>query len=444
MTQTQSQSHAAPQTDRRTMRRVAASVLIGTTVEWYDFIIYGSAAALVFGPLYFPGESTTVQTLLSFSTFAVGFGARPLGGIILGHVGDRIGRKRVLFLSLMMMGLATFLIGVLPTYASIGIAAPLILVLLRLIQGFGVGGEWGGAVLTAVEFASPARRGLFGALPQMGVPLGLFSATGVFFIFRQLPEDEFMSWGWRVPFLFSIVLVGIGLFVRSKLDETPAFQQVKERDDVKVVPMLSALKRYPRQILLATGSMISTGAYFYVVNTYALNYAKETGAQTGGAMLAAVLISALAAAIGLPVFGAYAQRTGRRKIILVGLAAMTVWIFPTFVAIDSGNVVLLVLAYVVGALLFSVSYGPQATFITELFDASVRFTASSLSFQVGVLLGGAIAPIVATSLFASTGTSVSIAGYVAALSALSFVCVAAVSHADRARGSQDMGGTEQS
>lgn len=428
--------------DARMRRRVAASVLIGTTVEWYDFILYGSAAALVFGPLYFPNESTTVQTLLSFSTFAVGFGARPLGGVILGHLGDRLGRKRVLFLSLMMMGVATLVIGILPTYASIGIAAPLTLVLLRLIQGFGVGGEWGGAALTAVEFASPEKRGLFGALPQMGVPLGLFSATGVFFIFRQLPEDDFMTWGWRVPFLLSVVLVGIGLFIRGRLSDTPAFKNVQVRDEVEAVPIVAAFKRYPRQILLATGSMISTGCYFYVVNTYALTYAKETGNQTSGAMLIAVLVSALAAAVALPVFGAHGQRWGRRRTILWGLAGMTGWIFVTFLAIDSGSLVVLIGAYVIGAVLFAVSYGPQSTFITELFDARVRFTASSVSFQMGVLLGGAIAPIVSASLFASTGTSMSIALYVAAMAVLSFVCVAAVTHTDRARGSADMGGLQ--
>jgi MHS family shikimate/dehydroshikimate transporter-like MFS transporter len=435
---------AHPQADARTMRRVAASVLIGTTVEWYDFILYGSAAALVFGPLFFPGESPTVQTLLSFSTFAVGFFARPLGGIILGHVGDRIGRKRVLFLSLMMMGVATFLVGVMPTYDQIGIVAPLALVLLRLVQGFGVGGEWGGAVLTSVEFATPEKRGLFGSLPQMGVPLGLFLATTVFFLFRQLPEDDFMSWGWRIPFLFSIVLVGVGLYIRSRLTDTPTFTAVKENDEVHKVPIASALRRYPRQIALATGSMISTGAYFYVVNTYALSYAKETETQTSTAMLLAVLVSALVAACALPIFGIWGQRYGRRRMIILGLGAMTVWIFPTFLAINSGNPVLLVLAYVVGAFFFSVSYGPQSTFITELFDARVRFTASSLSFQVGVLLGGAIAPIIATSLLAATGTSMSIAAYVAALSLLSMVCVAAVSDADRTEGSADMGGVGSS
>lgn len=435
-------SVTAVQGDRRTMRRVAASVMIGTTIEWYDFILYGSAAALVFGPLYFPSGNVTVQTLLSFSTFAVGFGARPLGGLILGHIGDRVGRKAVLFLSLTMMGVATFLIGLLPTHASIGIAAPLILVLLRLVQGFGVGGEWGGAVLTAVEQASPRTRGFYGALPQMGVPLGLLTATSVFFAFRQMPEDDFMSWGWRVPFLFSIVLVIIGLFVRSKLEDTPAFQSVKAKDEVRKVPVLVAIKTYPKQILLATGSMISTGAYFYGVNTFALAYASTSGKQTSSAMLLAVLASAVAAAAAIPIFGAYGQRRGRRITIVAGLGAMTLWIFPTFMAIDSGNMLLLVLAYVVGALFFAVSYGPQATFIAELFDASVRFTAASVSFQMGVLIGGALTPIVATSLVGATGTSFSVAAYISALSVLSLVCVLSISRRDRERGAADIGGVE--
>jgi MHS family shikimate/dehydroshikimate transporter-like MFS transporter len=420
------------------MRRVAASVLIGTTIEWYDFILYGSAAALVLGPLFFPGDDPVASTLLAFSTFAVGFFARPLGGIVLGHFGDRVGRKQMLVLSLSMMGVATFLMGLLPTYDSIGVAAPILLVLLRLVQGFGVGGEWGGAVLTAVEHAGPARRGFFGSLPQVGVPAGLFLATTAFFLVSQLPEESFLSWGWRVPFLISIVLVAVGIYIRFSIGDTPVFAEIKRNRRAARLPLLEAVRRYPRQIVLATGSMISTGAYFYVVNTYALAYAKSTTAQSGNAMLVAVLVSAVVAVVAMPLFGALAQRRGRRVMIIAGLGAMTVWIFPTFAAVDSGNPVLLVLAYVVGAIVFAVSYGPQATFITELFDATVRFSASTVSFQLGVLLGGAIAPLIATALVASTGTSMAVAGYVAVLSVLSLVCVALVSQRDITRGSEDM------
>ncbi|WP_232668201.1 MFS transporter [Pseudonocardia sp. TRM90224] len=425
------------------MRRVAASVLIGTTIEWYDFILYGSAAALVLGPLYFPGNDPVASTLFAFSTFAVGFLARPLGGIVLGHFGDRVGRKQMLVLSLSMMGVATFLMGLLPTYETIGVAAPILLVLLRLVQGFGVGGEWGGAVLTAVEHASPARRGFFGSLPQVGVPAGLFLATSAFFLVSQLPEAAFLSWGWRVPFLISIVLVGVGLYVRFTIGDTPVFEEVKRSKRAARVPLLDAVRNYPRQVLLATGSMISTGAYFYGVNTYALAYVKSTKVQTGNAMLVAVLVSAVVAVVAMPWFGALAQRRGRRTMIITGLAAMTIWIFPTFAAIDSGNPVLLVLAYVVGALFFSVSYGPQATFITELFDATVRFSASTVSFQLGVLLGGAVTPIVATALVARWGTSIAVAAYIAILSIVSLVCVAAVSQRDVASGSADMDGVRE-
>ena len=433
MTGTSTQAQASP----ATMRRVALSVLIGTTIEWYDFILYGSAAALVLGPLFFPGGDPVASTLLAFSTFAVGFAARPLGGVVLGHFGDRVGRKKMLVLSLSMMGVATALMGLLPTYSSIGVAAPILLVTLRLVQGFGVGGEWGGAVLTAVEYASPSKRGFYGSLPQVGVPAGLFLASGAFFLVSLLPEEDLLSWGWRIPFVVSIVLVGVGLFIRTRLADTPVFAGLGEDRRAKV-PVVDALRRYPRQILLATGSMISTGAYFYIVNTYALSYAKTSGTQSGGAMLGAVLIAALVAVATLPFFGGLAQRRGRRTMIVVGLAAMAVWIFPTFAAIDSGNVVALIAAYVVGAVLFAVSYGPQATFITELFDASVRFSASSTSFQIGVLLGGGIAPIVATALVAGTGTSLSVAGYVAALSLLSLACVLLVRPTDIALGSRDL------
>ncbi|MQA04187.1 MAG: MFS transporter [Streptosporangiales bacterium] len=422
------------------MRRVAASVLIGTTIEWYDFILYGSAAALVLGPLYFPSSDPVASTLLAFSTFAVGFFARPLGGIVLGHFGDRVGRKKMLVLSLSMMGVATFLMGALPTYATIGVAAPIILVLLRLVQGFGVGGEWGGAVLTAVEYSSPGRRGFYGSLPQIGVPAGLFLATGAFFLVAQMPEQAFLSWGWRIPFLVSIVLVVIGMIVRFTLTETPVFERVTQGREVVRVPLVEAFRTYPKQVLLATGSMISTGAYFYVVNTYSLSYAASTEVMSRSVMLVAVLLSAVVAVFALPFFGALAQRHGRRRLILIGLAGMCVWIFPTFLAIDSGIVPLVVLAYLVGAVLFSVSYGPQATFITELFDARVRFSASSTSFQLGVLLGGAVAPLVAASLVAATGTSMSVAVYVAAVSLVSLFSVLLVSQRDLARGSRDMDG----
>lgn len=426
--------------DQKTMRRVGFSVVTGTTIEWYDFQIYGLAAAVVLPQLFFPGSDPVAGTLLAFSTFAVGFAARPLGGVIIGHFGDRVGRKKMLVVSLTMMGVATFIIGLLPSYDQIGVFAPVLLVLLRLIQGIGIGGEWGGAVLTAVEYASPAKRGFYGSLPQVGVPAGLFLATLVFLGVSQLPEEQFLSWGWRVPFLISIVLVLIGLYIRFKLDETPSFAQVKERKAVARLPIIDAFRGYPRMILLATGSMISTGAYFYIVNTYAISYATTVGTLTRTEVLAAVLTAAVVTAIALPYFGGLAQRFGRRRMIMAGLLAMLVWIFPTMASIDNGNLALVLGAYSIGAVLFSISYGPQATFIAELFPARVRFTAASTSFQLGVLLGGAVAPIVATSLVAATGSVYSVAAYVAALSLVSFLSVLAVTSRDLAHGSRDLGG----
>jgi MFS transporter, MHS family, shikimate and dehydroshikimate transport protein len=423
---------------RPPMRRVALSVLIGTTIEWYDFQLYGIAAALVIAPLYFPSADPLAGTLLAFSTFAIGFGARPIGGIVLGHFGDRIGRKKMLVLSLTMMGVATFLMGALPTYAQIGVWAPVIMVLLRLVQGFGVGGEWGGAVLTAVEYASPRKRGFYGSLPQIGVPAGLVLSTLAFLLVSQLPEEQFMSWGWRIPFLISIVLVVVGLVVRMKLSETPVFDKVRERKEEQRAPLVTAIREYPVQILLAIGSMVSTGAYYYVVNAYALSYATSAKTMDRASLLTAVMISGVVAMAALPYFGSMSERFGRRRMILIGLAAMAVWIYPTILAVESGNMAAVVGAYVVGAVLFSVSYGPQATFIVEMFDARVRFSASSTSFQLGVLLGGALAPIIAAALVRSTGTVVAVAVYVCVLSLVSLACVLGVSRAALARGSADL------
>lgn len=429
-------TEAAP---RPPMRRVALAVLVGTSIEWYDFYIYGLSAALVFAPLFFPNADPVVGTLLAFSTFAVGFGARPIGGIVMGHFGDRLGRRKMLVLSLTMMGIATFIIGLLPTYDQIGIWAPILLIVMRLLQGFGVGGEWGGAVLTAVEHATPEKRGLYGSLPQMGVPAGLVLSSGAFLAVSQLSEEQFLSWGWRIPFLISIVLVMVGLFIRLKLTETPTFERVKQTQTEVKIPLITALKTYPKQIVLAVGSMVSTGGYFYIVNTYAINYATTVGTFTRNQMLIAVLVAAVVALVALPYFGAASERYGRRRMILIGLAAMAVWIYPTFLAVDSGNLAVLVLVYAVGAVFFSVSYGPQSTFIVELFDARVRFSAASTSFQMGVLLGGALAPIIATALVAASGTSMSVAAYVTVLSAISFISVLAVTRGAIERGSADMG-----
>lgn len=424
--------------DRPALRRVAGSVLVGTTIEWYDFQIYGASAALVFAPLFFSGADPALATILSFATFAVGFLARPLGGVVMGHFGDRIGRKKVLVLALLLMGAATFLVGVLPTSAQIGVWAPILLVLLRLIQGFGVGGEWGGAVLTAVEYAPKNRRGFYGSMPQVGVPAGLLLATAVMFGTKALTGDQFLVWGWRIPFLLSIALVAVGLYIRTALEETPAFARVKQQNTAVKIPMVDAFKNYPRQIILAAGSMISTGAYFYILNTYSLTYADQFDLLSGNLMLGAVMVSALVAVIFIPIFGQLSEKFGRRRILMVGITGMGVWVFVAFAAIDTGNFWITTGALAVGAFMLSISYGPQATFIAEPFDARVRYSAASIAFQIGVLLGGAIAPMVAAKLVRATGGSFAVAVYIAALSVISLISVYFVRDTDLDEGSRDM------
>ncbi|OZC63539.1 MFS transporter [Rhodococcus sp. 15-725-2-2b] len=395
------------------MRRVAASVLLGTTIEWYDFMLYGAAAATVFGPLFFPSADPTAAVLLSFSTFAVGFAARPLGGVIFGHFGDRVGRKKMLVISLTMMGIATVLMGLIPSHASIGVWAPIILVTLRVIQGFGVGGEWGGAVLTAIEHAPPGKRALFGSLPQVGVPAGLFLSTVAFLGVSQLPEDQFLSWGWRIPFIASAVLVAVGMYIRLNLEETPAFEKIDNDKDRVKVPALAAIKQYPRQIVLTVLAVMGSGVYFYSITTYSLSYATSSDHLTRNEMLVALLTSALVMVVALPFAGMLAERFGRQPMVKWGLLLLAIWIFPIFGAINTGSLILTTLAFVVHAVVFSVSYGALSTFVAERFAPQVRFSAASITFQIGVLLGGAIAPLISTALTEATGSVLAVCIYAA-------------------------------
>lgn len=404
--------------------RVAVASFIGTTVEFYDFLIYGTAAALVFPKLFFPQASPAAGVLLSFATFGVGFIARPLGGIVFGHFGDRIGRKRMLVYSLVGMGVSTVLIGVLPTYAQIGLAAPLLLTLLRLCQGFAVGGEWGGATLMAVEHASAGRRGFYGAFPQMGAPAGTASATLAFFLVSQLPDDQFLAWGWRLPFLFSAVLIVIGLVIRLQLTESPEFVAVVADAAVTRMPVVAAFRRHWRQIVLVAGAYLSQGVFAYICVAYLVSYATMAAGINRTAALFGVFVAALVAVVAYPVFGAWSDSVGRKRLFLVGVVLMALSVFPVFAMIDTGSPVLFGVALV---LVFGLAMAPAAgvtgALFSLVFDTDVRYSGVSIGYTLSQVVGSAFAPTIAAALYASTHSSDAIAWYLIAVSVISVVSV---------------------
>jgi MHS family shikimate/dehydroshikimate transporter-like MFS transporter len=381
------------------VRLVAFASLIGTTIEWYDFFLYGTAAALVFNRLYFPTFDPRMGTLAAFGTYTVGFVARPIGGAIIGHYGDKVGRKSMLVLTLLIMGVATFAIGLLPTYDQIGPWAPVALVVLRLAQGFGVGGEWGGAVLMAVEHAPHGRRGFYGSWPQIGVPAGLLLSTAVFARFARLPEDQFLSWGWRVPFLVSILLVAVGLLIRVRIVESPAFARVKETRTEVHQPILTVWREHRREVLLAMGARLAENGAFYVYTVFSLVYATQKVGLPRQTVLTGILIASACALVSIPVCGALSDRFGRRPVYLFGACMTALFAYPLFVLLDSGSTPLVWLALVT-ALVFAHSpmYGPQAAFLAELFGTRVRYSGASLGAQLSSVIAGGLSPFIATAL----------------------------------------------
>jgi len=373
--------------------------LIGTTIEWYDFFLYGTAAALVFNRLYFPTFDPLAGTLAAFGTYTVGFVARPIGGIIIGHYGDRIGRKSMLILTLVIMGVATFGIGLLPTYAQIGPWAAVALVVLRLAQGFGVGGEWGGAVLMAVEHAPAGRRGFYGSWPQIGVPAGLLLSTAVFAQFARLPEEQFLSWGWRVPFLLSILLVGVGLIIRVRILETPAFARLKEAGTEAKRPIVEVLFNHPKEVLLAMGARLAENGAFYIYTVFVLVYGTQKVGIARETVLNGILIAAACALVAIPLCGALSDRLGRRPVYLFGACVTGLFAYPLFWLLDTGSTPLVWLALVV-ALVFGHApmYGPQAAFLSELFGTRVRYSGASLGSQLSSVVAGGLSPFIATAL----------------------------------------------
>ena len=414
--------------NEKNMRKVAGTALAGTSIEWYDFFIYGTAAALIFPTAFFPADMpATVALIASFSTFAVGFIARPLGGIIFGHYGDRVGRKQTLVAALLNMGGGTTLIGLLPTYETIGIFAPLLLVLLRFIQGLAIGGQWGGAMLLVTESAPSNRRGYYGAFAQAGAPMGVILANLAFLaIGATMSDDAFLSWGWRLPFLASVILIGISMYVQLHLEETPAFKELeaiklrkRAEGSIKAVsevvdpsevnldrsPILEALRIYPMRIALAAGAFISIQVTFYILIAFVVAYGtNESGlGLPRSTMLSAVLIASVVQLAVQFQAASYSDRHGRRGVYLAGAALLGIWAFALFPLIDTGNFFLIVIAISGGLSFMAMQYGPQAAFYTELFSTQVRYSGASLGYQIGAILGGAFAPTIAVLLWKEFG-----------------------------------------
>ena len=413
------------------IRKVALTSLSGTSIEWYDFFLYGAAAGLVFPKLFFGEVDATTALILSYMTFAAGFIARPVGGIIFGHFGDIVGRKKTLVIALMLMGVSSTLIGFLPTYETIGIAAPILLTFLRFCQGIAIGGQWGGAMLLVTESAPSNRRGYYGAYAQAGAPMGVILANIAFISVSLLTtEESFLTWGWRIPFIISFVLVIISMYIQLKLEDTKAFKELeaaKESDEdgskvIKTSPILEALKRYPKRISLAAGAFLSVQVTFYILVAFVLAYGVETTDLSRNDLLTAVLIGS---AIMVPTqffFSDYSDKKGRKGIFMAGALLTAIWAFFLFPLIDSGNFYLVILGVTGGLSFLGMMYGPQAAFFAELFTTEVRYSGASLGYQIGAIIGGSFAPTIATLLWTSYDIFwVSV--YIAAASIASLVSV---------------------
>jgi len=406
-------------------RKIVAASAFGTIIEWYDFFVYGTAAALVFGRLFFPVSDPTVSTLAGLSVYAVGYVARPLGGIIFGHFGDRVGRKSMLVLSMVLMGFGTFLVGVLPTYEQIGILAPVLLVLLRLLQAVGLGGEWGGAVLLVSESAPAQRRGLFGSFVQLGNPTGRLIATGVFALAARLPEGDFLSWGWRIPFLASALLIVVGLVIRFQIDETPEFQKLREGKRTAKMPVVEALSKYRRETTIAVGLKLTEVAWVGILTVFAVTYLTQQLGMQRSVVLDAVTLATLIELFVMPLAGWLSDTIGRRKIYLVGTVFGILLAFPIFWLFETRDVTIVTWSIVAGICLCqAVVFALHASFMPELFGTNVRYSGISLGFQLGAAIGGGLTPVVAAAIVAwSGGATWPVSLMLVTLGVLTFIAV---------------------
>lgn len=397
--------------------------LVGTTIEWYDFFLYGTAAALVFGHVFFPQADPLTGTLLSFGTYAVGFVARPIGGIVFGHYGDRIGRKKLLMLSLIMMGAATVLIGLLPGYDRIGIWAPVGLIVLRLVQGFAVGGEWGGAVLMAAEHGNAARRGFWASWPQAGVAAGNLLAAGALALMARLQSDaDFLSWGWRIPFLASVLLVVVGWYIRNRVAESSTFEEaLAESEAPPRLPALDVLRERPKAVVLGAGLRVGENISYYILTAFSLTFLVDIGGESRQLAIDSLLVGAAVQFFAIPFFGHLSDRVGRRWVYAFGAFGLVGWSFAMFPLLASGSNSAIILALVVGLVLHGAMYGPQAAMIAELFPTRIRYSGASIAYQLTSIVAGSLAPIIAVALYKAWGSALPVALYVGAACLISGV-----------------------
>ncbi|MDT7565944.1 MAG: hypothetical protein QOE32_3308 [Pseudonocardiales bacterium] len=428
-------SNQAGQLDERSVRKIAGLSLVGASVEWFDFFLYGTAAALVFPKIFFPNADPATGVLLSFATFGVGFVARPVGGVIWGHFGDKVGRKKAFLAALITMAVGSVLIGLMPTYAAIGVAAPILLTVLRFVQGLAVGGQWGGAVLLATEFAPKHKRGLYGSVAQIGVPVGVLLGTvAYFFLSLVMSADAFLSYGWRIPFVASVLLVGVAMYAHSRLEETPAFTHLQrlaaEREAASGVvsrsPVLEVLRTSWRRVLLAGGAFTVVNTTFYIYITFLQDYGVRILHMPRSTVLLAIAIVAIIQIPALAGFAAISDRIGRRKMYLAGSIGTAIWAFPLFWLVDTATGWGMTLGLLGGQITLSMMYGPLAAFFSEMFSAKFRYSGASLGYQLGALLGGAISSLVAAWLFAEFHSNVPISLYIIAVSLIAIACVLAL------------------
>lgn len=406
------------------IRRIAMASLIGTTIEWYDYYIFGLAAVLIFNNQFFPNLDPVAGTLASLATFGVAFVARPFGGVIFGHYGDRVGRKTMLVTSLLIMGGGTIVIGVLPNYGTIGIWAPALLVLCRILQGIAVGGEWSGAVLMAAEHAPARKRAFYASWPQCGVPLGVVLSTGVFFAVQSLPEDAFVSWGWRLPFLATSLLVAVGLYIRLSVAESPEFKAVKDSDTVAKLPVAEVFRTSKKQLLLGILVLFAPNIPFYIATVFLLTYVPAHTSIDRGSVLMTLMVVSILEALAIPYAAALGDRFGRSKLLMLGAASYTALAFPIFWLTNTGSELLLLVALALMLpVAHSLSYAAVASYISDLFEPRVRYTGSALAYQIGGVVTSAPAPFIAGALFAASGSWTWIAAYVALSSLISLAAL---------------------